>query len=287
MMKQENSSMVCHIASIKKNTKKRQPKNSWKNLMQAKKTKADLQDKDLLRYNRNIVLPEIDINGQLKLSNAKVVIVGLGGIGCPAATYLASSGVGNLCLIDFDTVSLSNLNRQVLYSEDDISTMKVEAAKKNLQSINSEITISTVSKKIDSNFEGNLFKDFDFIVDCTDNFDTRSMINKISLLNKIPLISGAAIRFEGQVATFRNDIDGMPCYRCLYPNLPNVSSSCIDSGILGSVTGFVGTMVATECIKLICHIGDNLESKLLLIDLKHNEFKTIKLIKDKNCKFCG
>tara|TARA_A100001035_G_scaffold207099_1_gene167099 strand:- start:81 stop:848 length:768 start_codon:yes stop_codon:yes gene_type:complete len=255
--------------------------------MQAKKTKADLQDKDLLRYNRNIVLPEIDINGQLQLSNAKVAIVGLGGIGCPAATYLASSGVGNLCLIDFDTVSLSNLNRQVLYSEDDISTMKVEAAKKNLESLNSEITISAVSKKIDSNFEENLFKDFDFIVDCTDNFDTRSMINKISLLNKIPLISGAAIRFEGQVATFRNDIDGMPCYRCLYPNLPNVSSSCIDSGILGSVTGFVGTMVATECIKLICHIGDNLESKLLLIDLKHNEFKTIKLIKDKNCKFCG
>ena len=165
--------------------------------------------------------------------------------------------------------------------------MKVEAAKKNLESLNSEITISAVSKKIDSNFEGNLFKDFDFIVDCTDNFDTRSMINKISLLNKIPLISGAAIRFEGQVATFRNDIDGMPCYRCLYPNLPDVSSSCIDSGILGSVTGFVGTMVATECIKLICHIGDNLESKLLLIDLKHNEFKTIKLIKDKNCKFCG
>ena len=156
----------------------------------SQKTKAELQDKDLLRYNRNIVLPEIDIDGQLSLLKSKVAVIGLGGIGCPAATYLASSGVGHLCLIDFDHVSLSNLNRQVLFSEDDISE-KVEAAKKNLQSLNSEIDIKSIPRKIDNKFDKDLLKDYDYIIDCTDNFQTRSEVNNISIANKIPLISGA------------------------------------------------------------------------------------------------
>ncbi len=222
--------------------------------MQAKKTKAELQDKDLLRYNRNIVLPEIDIDGQLSLLKSKVAVIGLGGIGCPAATYLASSGVGHLCLIDFDHVSLSNLNRQVLFSEDDISEKKAEAAKKNLQSLNSEIDIKSIPRKIDNKFDKDLLKDYDYIIDCTDNFQTRSEINNISIANKIPLISGAAIKMQGQIATFRNDLDG--------------------------------TMLATECIKLICDIGDNFGSKLMLIDMKNYEFKTITINKDHECKFC-
>ena len=150
--------------------------------MQAKKTKAELQDKDLLRYNRNIVLPEIDIDGQLSLLKSKVAVIGLGGIGCPAATYLASSGVGHLCLIDFDNVSLSNLNRQVLFSEDDISEKKAEAAKKNLQSLNSEIDIKSIPRKIDNKFDKDLLKDYDYIIDCTDNFQTRSEVN-LSLIH--------------------------------------------------------------------------------------------------------
>ena len=255
--------------------------------MQAKKTKAELQDKDLLRYNRNIVLPEIDIDGQLSLLKSKVAVIGLGGIGCPAATYLASSGVGHLCLIDFDHVSLSNLNRQVLFSEYDISEKKAEAAKKNLQLLNSEIDIKSIPRKIDNNFDKDLLKDYDYIIDCTDNFQTRSEVNNISIANKIPLISGAAIKMQGQIATFRNDLDDMPCYRCLYSDLPDTSPSCLDSGILGSVTGLIGTMLATECIKLICNIGDNLGSKLMLIDMKNYEFKTININKDHECKFCG
>ena len=254
--------------------------------MQAKKTKAELQDNDLLRYNRNIVLPEIDIEGQRKLLNSKVAIIGLGGIGCPTATYLASSGIGHLCLVDYDNVSLSNLNRQVLFSEDDISFEKVIAAKNKLNLLNSKIDIKAVPEKIDAQFNASFLRDYDYIIDCTDNFQTRTMINSICLDYKIPLITGAAIKFEGQVATFRNDLDNMPCYRCLYQDLPNKSPSCLDSGILGSVTGLVGTILATECVKIICNIGEHVESKLMLIDLKRYEFKTIKINKDHECSYC-
>jgi adenylyltransferase/sulfurtransferase len=254
--------------------------------MQAKKTKADLTDNQLLRYNRQIVLPEIDINGQNLLTNAKVVIIGLGGLGCPTATYLASSGVGTMMLLDHDDVSLSNLNRQTLFTETDIDKRKVDAAKQRLLKFNSELSIHTKYIKIDDDLNDNFLKTYDVIIDCTDNYETRTIINKVSLSNKIPLITGAALKFEGQVALFRNDLDTTPCYRCLYPDLPVTSGSCVDTGILGSVTGFVGTVLANECIKLICNFGNNLDSQLFLIDLKNNEFKTIKINKDEKCVHC-
>ena len=254
--------------------------------MLAKKTKADLTDKQLLRYNRHIVLPEIDIDGQTLLLNSKVVIIGLGGLGCPVATYLASSGLGSMLLIDDDFVSLSNLNRQTLFSENDINKNKVEAAAKRLLELNPDLTINIEESKVDQNFVTNKLKEYDVIIDCTDNFETRTLINKISLLHRIPLITGAALKFEGQVTVFRNDIENEPCYRCLYPDLPNTKNTCIDSGILGSVTGFVGTILATECIKLLCKFGKTFESKLFLLDLKNNDFKTIKINKDDECKYC-
>jgi adenylyltransferase/sulfurtransferase len=254
--------------------------------MQAKKTKADLTDNQLLRYNRQIVLPEIDINGQNLLSNAKVAIIGLGGLGCPTATYLASSGIGTFLLIDNDNVSLSNLNRQTLFTETDISERKVDAAKKRLLKFNSELSINTNYNKIDKDFNDKSIKKYDIIIDCTDNFEARTIVNKISLSNKIPLITGAALKFEGQVAVFRNDLDNTPCYRCLYPELATTSGTCIDSGILGSVTGFVGTVLANECIKLICNFGNTLDNKLFLIDMKNNDFKVIKINKDKKCTYC-
>ena len=254
--------------------------------MQAKKTKTDFSDKELLRYNRHIVLPEIDINGQQTLSSAKIIIVGLGGLGCPTATYLTASGIGTLFLIDHDWITLSNLNRQVLFSEDDISKQKVVAAKEKLIDLNSDINIKILSKKIDQEFDTKILSEYDMIIDCTDNFTTRSLLNNISIKLKIPLITGAALKFEGQVAIFRNDVDNMPCYRCLYPDLPDISNSCVDSGILGSVTGFVGAALATECIKLICNFGKSYESKLFMIDLKNNDFKTIDINKDEKCKYC-
>ncbi len=254
--------------------------------MQAKKTKNDISDRELLRYNRHILLPEIDINGQLALSGGKVVIAGLGGLGCPVATYLVASGMGTICLVDHDTVSLSNLSRQVLFAEDDISKKKVVAAKERLLNLNSDVNIKTHSSQINQKFDINLFKDYDVIIDCTDNFETRALINDISIKLKIPLITGAALKFEGQIAVFRNDISNMPCYRCLYPDLPNTTSSCIDSGILGSVTGFVGTVLATECIKLVCKFGEIYQSKLFMIDLKNNDFKKLDINKDEKCKYC-
>ncbi len=254
--------------------------------MQAKKTKTEICDRELLRYNRHIVLPEIDIDGQTKLSRSKVVIIGLGGLGCPTATYLAASGLGTLLLIDHDSIALSNLNRQVLYTEEDISKKKVTAAKDRLLNLNSDINIKTFDGEIDKKFDSKLLKDFDLIIDCTDNFMTRALINNISIKLKIPLITGAALKFEGQIAIFRNDIDNMPCYRCLYPDLPNISGSCIETGILGSVTGFVGTALATECIKLLCNFGKLYESSLFMLDLKNNDFKKIDINKDEKCKYC-
>jgi len=254
--------------------------------MQAKNPKTDITDKELLRYNRHIVLPEIDIDGQTRLSSARVAIIGLGGLGCPTATYLAASGVGMLYLVDNDSISLSNLNRQVLFTEDDISKKKVNAAKERLLSLNSDINITTFSEEINKTFDINILKNADLIIDCTDNFKSRTLVNDISINLKIPLLTGAALKFEGQVAIFRNDIKNMPCYRCLYPQLPNVSSSCFESGILGSVTGFVGTTLATECIKLLCGFGERYESKLFMLDLKNNDFKEIDINKDEKCKYC-
>tara|TARA_B100001113_G_scaffold77431_1_gene60627 strand:- start:2585 stop:3352 length:768 start_codon:yes stop_codon:yes gene_type:complete len=254
--------------------------------MQAKKTKTDISDRELLRYNRHILLPEIDIDGQAALSTAKVIIVGLGGLGCPAATYLAASGIGTMYLVDDDSVSLSNLNRQVLYTENDISKKKVIAAKERLLNLNSDINIKTYSGEVNTQFDIELFNSYDVIIDCTDNFNSRALVNDIAIKLKIPLITGAALKFEGQIAVFRNDIDNMPCYRCLYSDLPNMTSSCVDSGILGSVTGFVGTALATECIKLICNFGELFNSKLFIIDLKNNDFKKIDITKDEKCKYC-
>ena len=254
--------------------------------MLAKKTKADLTDKQLLRYNRHIVLPEIDIDGQTLLVNSKVAIIGLGGLGCPVSTYLASSGLGTLLLIDDDTVSLTNLNRQTLFTENDLNKNKVDAASKRLLELNSDLIIKTDRSRVDQRFDTSKLKEFDVIIDCTDNFEARTFINQISLLHRIPLITGAALKFEGQVAVFRNDIDDEPCYRCLYPDLPDTKNTCIDSGILGSVTGFVGTILATECIKVLCKFGKTFESKLFLLDLKNNDFKTIKINKDDECRYC-
>ena len=254
--------------------------------MQAKKTKNDISDRELLRYNRHIVLPEIDINGQEALSTARVIIAGLGGLGCPAATYLAASGTGTIYLIDHDSVSLSNLNRQVLFTEDDITKKKVVAAKQRLLDLNSDIDVKISCEEINENFNIETFAGYDVIIDCTDNFETRSLINDISIKLKIPLISGAALKFEGQVAIFRNDMDDMPCYRCLYSDLPSIASSCVESGILGSITGFVGTALATECIKLICKFGEIYQSQVFIIDLKNNNFKKVDINKDEKCEYC-
>ena len=190
-------------------------------------------------------------------------------------------------MVDFDSVSLSNLNRQVLFNENNISEDKVIAAKRNLNLLNSDTNIQTIPKKVDKNFDYNLLDNYDVIIDCTDNFQSRSYVNEISLHNKIPLISGAAIKFEGQVAIFRNDLTDSPCYRCLYPNLP--SRSRIMPGLRNfRQCNWVSWNDPSNRMRkiTICSIDDTLSNKLMLVDLKKNEFRTIKLSKDEKCKFC-
>lgn len=255
--------------------------------MQVNKKKNSLTDIELLKYSRQIVLPEIDIEGQQLLSEKSIAIIGVGGIGCPVSMYLTTAGIGQIVLIDHDFITHDNLSRQVLFNEQDISKNKASVAKEKLSIMNSQISIKAVESQIDHNSDINLFKNFDLLIDCTDNFQTRTFINAISLKARKPLLMGSALKLEGQVALFRNDIDDTPCYRCLYSELPNTKDACVNSGVLGSITGLIGSLVATECIKFLCNFGETLTDKLLIIDSKYNTFKSINFKKDNECKYCN
>lgn len=249
------------------------------------KKHTPLTDKELLRFNKHILLDDIDVEGQALLKEKHVVLIGLGGLGSPIAYYLASSGIGQITLVDDDTIDVTNLQRQILYSMDDLDKKKVDIAKIKMQKLNSDMKINAISERLASNSDVDYLHDVDLIIDATDNFKTRSLINKISLDNRIPLIMGAAIQFSGQIIVFRNDLTDQPCYNCLYENVSE-SNACVDSGVFAALTGVVGSMQASECIKILLDIGERLESRLLTIDLKNNDFRIIKLNKDKQCKVC-
>ncbi len=245
-----------------------------------------LTDEELLRFNKHILLDEIDITGQALLKDKHVVLIGLGGLGSPLAYYLASSGIGQITLVDDDTIDTTNLQRQILFSTDDIGKKKVDIARLKMHKLSPRMNINIISERLVSNSEIDYFCGADLIIDATDNFETRSLINKISLDNRVPLIMGAAIKFSGQIIVFRNDLEGQPCYNCLYENVSD-SNACVDSGVFAALTGVVGSIQASECIKVLLDIGERLESRLLTIDLKNNDFKIIKLNKDKQCKVCN
>ena len=247
---------------------------------------AQLTDEELIRFNKHILLDDIDVEGQELLKEKHVVLIGLGGLGSPLAYYLASSGIGQATLIDDDIIDVTNLQRQILFSTDDIGKKKVDVAELKMQKINPSIRINAVSERLLSTTNVNFIDSADLIIDATDNFETRSLINRVSLDNKLPLIMGAAIRFSGQIIVFRNDLPGQPCYNCLYENVSD-SNACIDSGVFSALTGVVGSLQASECIKVLLDIGDRLESRLLTIDLKNNDFRIVKLNKDKECKVCN
>ena len=250
------------------------------------KKNIQLTDEELLRFNKHILLDDIDIEGQTLLKDKHVVLIGLGGLGSPIAYYLASSGIGQITLVDDDIIDTSNLQRQILYSTDDVGKKKVDVAKSTMRKLNPEMNINIISKRLVSNSEIHYFYGTDLIIDATDNFETRSLINQISLDIRVPLIMGAAIKFSGQIIVFRNDLKGQPCYNCLYENVSD-SNACVDSGVFAALTGVVGSMQASECIKVLLDIGERLESRLLTIDLKNNDFRIIKLNKDKQCKVCN
>lgn len=248
-----------------------------------------MNDKELERYGRHILLPEVDYEGQQKLLNAHVVIVGVGGLGSPAALYLASSGIKKLTICDFDKVDLSNLQRQVIYNEENLNEKKVIAAKNNLLKINSNIDIQTIDQKLNEfELEELLNNGVDVLLDCSDNFHTRYIINKVSFKTSTPLVSGSAIRMQGQLCVFDFRFkEKIGCYECIFPN-NNVDEElrCADHGILAPVVGIIGTMQALEAIKLILNIN-NMQSKFLLFDGNQNEWKVVKYHKDKECKICS
>jgi len=246
-----------------------------------------MNDQQLLRYSRHIMLPDIDIDGQEKLLNASVLIVGLGGLGSPVAMYLAAAGVGHLILADFDSVDLSNLQRQIIHNTARIGETKVESAAQTLRELNPDIKITCITQPLDDALLAEHVKNITVVVDCCDNFATRFAVNAACVKHKVPLVSGAAIRLEGQVAVFDSRNSESPCYRCLYDEDSETDVTCVANGVLAPVVGVIGSVQALEVLKIIVGFGASLVGRVQLFDARQNEWREIKLAKDKSCPVCS
>jgi adenylyltransferase/sulfurtransferase len=247
-----------------------------------------MNDDQLLRYGRQIMLPQFDIAGQQRLLQSHALIIGLGGLGSPAAMYLAAAGVGKLTLADFDAVDLSNLQRQIIHRSADINRPKVDSAADTLNALNPEVVISTIKEKLDDDALIEAVKQADVVIDASDNFATRFAINQACVTTHTPLVSGAAARLEGQVTVFPNTGEGeAPCYRCLYEDTPEVETRCSETGVLAPLVGIIGSIQATEVIKLLSGLGTPLIGRLLTLDASNLEFREIRLRRDPHCPVCG
>ncbi len=242
-------------------------------------------DQDLLRYSRQIMLPEVGIEGQSALLDSTVLLIGVGGLGSPSAMYLAAAGVGHLIIADFDRVELSNLQRQVIHHTDDIGRYKVDSAKDKMLAINPDIKVTTI-KDLNADNLADWVGRADVVLDGTDNFKSRFAINRACVMAKKPLVSAAVIRFEGQLATFKGYESDQPCYQCLYPASGDNDENCTDNGILSPVAGVLGTLQALQAIKVILNLGEQLLGKLMIVDALDLSFRHIKINKDKSCKIC-
>jgi len=246
-----------------------------------------MNDNQLLRYSRQIMLPQVDIEGQQKLLAASVLIVGAGGLGSPAAIYLAAAGVGNIAIYDNDVVDLSNLQRQIAHHTPDIGTDKVISTRQTLNRLNPEVKIRAVKQRLEGEQLDYEVRLADVVLDCSDNFSTRFAINSACVKQQTPLVSGAAIRFEGQVTVFTPGKNNSPCYNCLYNSDGEELQNCATNGVIAPITGIVGSIQALEAMKLIMNIGEALTGRLLLLDGLTMEWNTMKLRKNANCPTCG
>lgn len=248
---------------------------------------ASLTNEEILRYSRHLIMPEVGMEGQLKLKAAKVLLIGTGGLGAPLGLYLTAAGVGNIGLVDFDVVDFTNLQRQVTFSTSDVGKPKTEAARSRLSNLNPDVKITSYETRLSSENALGLFKQYDIIVDGTDNFPTRYLVNDACLLLGKPNVYGSIFRFEGQVTVFGMP-DG-PCYRCLYPEPPppGLVPSCAEGGVLGVLPGIVGSLQALETIKLILGRGESLAGRLVLFDALALKFRELKLRKNSHCPMCG
>src|SRR5215469_13944416 len=252
-----------------------------------KPSAVTLTNEEILRYSRHLIMPEVGMAGQLKLKAARVLLIGTGGLGAPLGLYLTAAGVGHIGLVDFDVVDFTNLQRQVTFGTSDVGKPKTQAAQARLSNLNPDVQIATYETKLTSENALELFKDYDIVVDGTDNFPTRYLVNDACVLLGKPNVYGSIFRFEGQVTIF--GMPGGPCYRCLYPEPPppGLVPSCAEGGVLGVLPGIVGSLQALETIKLILGIGEPLVGRLLLYDALGMRFRELKLRKNPDCPMCG
>jgi molybdopterin/thiamine biosynthesis adenylyltransferase/rhodanese-related sulfurtransferase len=256
-------------------------------LVRSPNGEVELSNEEIARYSRHLIMPEVALDGQKKLKQARVLTIGAGGLGSPLALYLAAAGVGTIGIVDFDVVDESNLQRQIIHGTSDLGRPKLESARDRIQDINPNVEVETFGEPLSSENALEIFEDFDVVVDGTDNFPTRYLVNDASVLTGKPNVYGSIFRFEGQASVFYAE-EG-PCYRCLYPEPPppGLVPSCAEGGVLGILPGAIGTIQATETVKLILGIGEPLIGRLLLYDALGMRFREMKLRKDPTCPVCG
>jgi molybdopterin/thiamine biosynthesis adenylyltransferase/rhodanese-related sulfurtransferase len=261
--------------------------NKWKDEGRAWKTPASLTAEQRNRYQRHLLLPEVDVAGQTKLLDSKVLLIGAGGLGSPAALYLAAAGVGTLGIIDMDVVDASNLQRQILHNVDRIGERKVDSAKKTLTAINPDVSVVTYDVRLGADNILDIFTGYDVILDGTDNFPTRYLVNDASLKLDIPVVHGSIFRFEGQASVYQPHQG--PCYRCQVPEPPpaELAPSCAEAGVLGVLPGIIGSIQAMETIKLLLGIGEPLVGRLLAYDALEESFRTFRVNRDPDCAACS
>ena len=250
-------------------------------------TTGKLTNQELNRYSRHLVLPEVGVDGQERIKQGRILIVGAGGLGSPAALYLAAAGIGKIGIVDFDKVDENNLQRQIIHSTEDIGTLKTESAKNSINNLNPNVKVEIYDVKLNSKNAMEIIKNYDVVIDASDNFPTRYLVNDACVLLKKPNVYGSIFRFEGHASVFNFD-DG-PCYRCMFPNPPPKEDipSCAEGGVLGILPGIIGTIQATEALKIILRKVDVLSGRFLVYDALAMTFKELKLGKNKNCPICG
>lgn len=247
-----------------------------------------MNDNQLLRYSRHILLPQIGYEGQEKLVNSHALIVGAGGLGSPVALYMAAGGVGTLTICDYDDVDLTNLQRQIIHTTQSVGVNKAVSAQQTLHAINPQVLVNTIREKSSEEAFEKLVLEADVVIDCSDNFKTRYALNRICVKLHKPLVSGAAIGFEGQVTVFDMRNEASPCYHCLFPDMGTEDAMrCAENGVFAPLVGMIGTTQAAEAMKLILGLGDSLQGRLLLLDVQAMEWRSIRLSRDLSCSVCS
>ncbi len=246
-----------------------------------------LNDEELLRYSRQILMPRFDIAGQETLKSARVLVLGAGGLGCPVALYLGAAGVGNLTLVDDDTVELANLQRQIGFDQSHLGESKAQSLAERVLRINPLVSVTAVNERLEGDALARRVEEASLVVDCTDNFNTRFALNRACVAAKVPLVSGAAIRGEGQISVYDSRREDSPCYHCLYPEQGNEDLTCSEAGVIAPLVGMIGAAQAMEAIKVISGVGEPLIGRLLILDAWQMQWREMKLARDPDCPVCS